>query len=53
MLPFIGKSREVITKWLPDKQYEIEQSLMLDEQETADAIAVRQIKEQGGINHES
>ena len=53
MLPFIGKLGEVITKWLPDKQYEIEQSLMLDEQETADAIAVRQIKEQGGINHES
>lgn len=33
--------------------YEIEQSLMLNEQETADAIAVRQIKEQGDINHES
>lgn len=33
--------------------HEVEQSLMLDEQETADAIAARKIKEQGSVTHES
>lgn len=33
--------------------HEVEQSLMLDEQETADAIAARKIKEQESVTHES
>jgi phosphate:Na+ symporter len=38
----------------PDTEiHDVEQSLMLDQKETAEAVAVRKIKEQEGIAHES